>query len=390
LKDENELTYKKRGKCLTDATSEELEEDLLTSVGMIRDKDYTITDIPVDAGHIHTIECGHNSLPPLLLIHGYGSGAIFYFKLLSQLKQRFHVYAIDLFGMGSSSRPLIKDSGFENVISFFVDTLEHWRVKVGLEKFALMAHSMGAYISTHWVQMYNPSIEMLYLLSPAGFTNKDPETELEGQKTFFMKGAFFQLYNLIVQKLKLNPLPFLPMGPRTAIRHYFKNRKLDMTAEQKDLLCNYFITNLDKPESGERALGVLLKFGRYSEHPICDILVSLRKSRGYSMPIVLLYGEKDWMDWEHSLLKAQELSLGLEIKFIPDSDHQILLQNSQALCDLLISDLDKGYGLIHKEILEKHNLWEASHPQNSLHTTGGICDDHKTNQTTMDNSRLSI
>ena len=52
-----------------------------------------------------TFICGDSSKPRLVLVHGYGgSGALFY-RIFKLLMSDFHVFAIDIIGMGSSSRP---------------------------------------------------------------------------------------------------------------------------------------------------------------------------------------------------------------------------------------------------------------------------------------------
>jgi cardiolipin-specific phospholipase len=66
--------------------------------------------------------------------------------------------------------------------SFFVDSLEEWRQKMGLEKMTLIGHSLGAYFSVVYALKYPTRVNKLILLSPAGVPrNTDtslPEREL--------------------------------------------------------------------------------------------------------------------------------------------------------------------------------------------------------------------
>ena len=58
--------------------------------------------------------------------------------------------------------------------SFFVDSLEEWRSKMGLEKMTLIGHSLGAYFSVAYALRYPTRVHKLILLSPAGVPH-DPD-----------------------------------------------------------------------------------------------------------------------------------------------------------------------------------------------------------------------
>lgn len=57
--------------------------------------------------------------------------------------------------------------------SFFVDSLEQWRERKGLEKMTLVGHSLGAYFSVAYALRYPTRVSKLVLLSPAGVP-RDP------------------------------------------------------------------------------------------------------------------------------------------------------------------------------------------------------------------------
>jgi cardiolipin-specific phospholipase len=70
--------------------------------------------------------------------------------------------------------------------SFFVDSLEQWRIKMGLEKMTLIGHSLGAYFSTVYALKYPTRVNRLVLLSPAGVPRgpdyTDPSRELTDEQ----------------------------------------------------------------------------------------------------------------------------------------------------------------------------------------------------------------
>lgn len=122
----------------------------------------------------------------LILAHGLGSGLGFFFMNFDHLLKDAgkggkydRVIAFDWLGFGASSRPECRAprhkwwsniSGFsmcrskfcsdesqdiavnevelnDSAASFFVDSFEEWRCHKGIEKFTLVGHSLGGYLS---------------------------------------------------------------------------------------------------------------------------------------------------------------------------------------------------------------------------------------------------
>ena len=211
-----------------------------------------------------------------------------------------------------------------------------------------MGHSMGGYLCAQYLKLKQPKLKMLYLLSPAGFTNRSDE-EMSGMAQY--KTAISQFFrwgfDMVIAR-KVTPFNFMVFGPKASVKRYFGSGRLKLSAEQADVFTDYFASTLEKRLSGEKALGVLLRYGRYSSVPICDTLAELDKSNKLNTPIKILYGARDWMDVEHSLAANERLNLKIEIQTIPDCDHQIIYQNPDGLAKVLLDDQKQGYEAIHK------------------------------------------
>jgi cardiolipin-specific phospholipase len=132
--------------------------------------------------------------PPAVLLHGYGAGLGFFFQNFFPLAQwagrrGSSVYAVDWLGMGRSARvPFTVKAKREDIPgrvheaeSFFVDSLEEWREKVGLEKMTLVGHSLGAYFSVVYALKYPTRVNKLILLSPAGVP-RGPDTTVPSRE----------------------------------------------------------------------------------------------------------------------------------------------------------------------------------------------------------------
>ena len=109
---------------------------------------------------------------PLVIVHGYMNGALYFYRNLLGLANHFGtVFSVDLLGWGLSSRPSLenlRDDSVETAEAFFVESLEAWRSKNGIDKMTLAGHSMGGYLSVAYCEKYPQRVDRLLLLSPVG------------------------------------------------------------------------------------------------------------------------------------------------------------------------------------------------------------------------------
>lgn len=111
--------------------------------------------------------------------------------------------------MGRSSRPTfhIPSSALhsdktrvEAAEGWFVESLEEWRKKAGIEKMTLVGHSLGGYLSVAYTLRYPSRVSRLVLVSPAGVgvaPEEQPQSQSQGQgedkneSTFAPKNATY-------------------------------------------------------------------------------------------------------------------------------------------------------------------------------------------------------
>lgn len=143
---------------------------------------------------IASTEPSDNAPPPAVMLHGYGAGLGFFFQNFAALgewaaSRKSTVYAVDWLGMGRSARvPFVVKSKRDDIDgrvkeaeSFFVESLEDWRQRMGLEKMTLIGHSLGGYLSVAYTLRYPTRVSKLILLSPAGIP-RDPNTTVPSRE----------------------------------------------------------------------------------------------------------------------------------------------------------------------------------------------------------------
>ncbi|GME74296.1 unnamed protein product [Ambrosiozyma monospora] len=134
--------------------------------------------------------CIHNKLPvadgkkplDIVLVHGYGAALGFFYRNFDALSNipGSTLHAIDLNGFGLSGRPKfpnLKGDTVDDVLKsegFYIDALEQWRLKRGVDEFVLMGHSMGGYLSCcYYLKFGQGVVKKLVLISPVGVEDSE-------------------------------------------------------------------------------------------------------------------------------------------------------------------------------------------------------------------------
>lgn len=133
---------------------------------------------------------------PLVLMHGMGSGVGLWALNLESLSKNGPVHAFDVIGFGRSSRPKFPNDAMLTEIEF-VEAFEEWRKEMKLNKFILLGHSMGGFLSASYAIQYPHHIQHLILVDPWGFPERPKETDGEGRAPRWIRaiGTILQPFN---------------------------------------------------------------------------------------------------------------------------------------------------------------------------------------------------
>lgn len=287
---------------------------------------------------------GEEAEETLVMVHGYGAGLGFFYRNFEPITRLpgWKLYALDMLGMGNSSRPKFKihaKSREDQVIeaeSFFIDALEEWRKARNIERFTLLGHSLGGYLAVSYALKYPGHLKKLILASPVGIP-EDPyavsaampepgESTLENEFTKDQQTIAHvnsspagspaaprkPLPSWLVWLWDANFSPFSfvrnsgPLGPRL-VSGWTSRRFNHLPGDEPQTLHDYSFSIFKQRGSGEYALGYILAPGAYARRPVIDRIHQVGRQplpqtdtskalKETGIPIVFMYGENDWMD----------------------------------------------------------------------------------------------
>lgn len=293
----------------------------------------------------------------LVMLHGYGAGLGFFYKNFEGLSRvkGWKIYALDMLGMGRSSRPPFrinaKDQAgkISEAEDWFIDSLEEWRRLRNINKFTLLGHSMGGYMAVAYALKYPGRLNKLILASPVGLP-EDPnatQAELPEPKYSTLSQEFNQSQDettthqdqstkntnetsprrvlpkwlVYLWDANISPFSFVrwtgPLGPRF-VSGWTSRRFSHLPACESEALHHYAYSVFRQRGSGEYALAYILAPGAFARSPLirrihkvgrqelpssnnpCSSSSTSQASKSINketgIPIVMMYGENDWMD----------------------------------------------------------------------------------------------
>lgn len=229
---------------------------------------------------------------PLVLIHGFAAGIGTWILNLDTLASTIDrkIYAFDLIGFGRSSRNQFDLSG--DVEGQFVDSIERWRKEKGIEKFILLGHSFGGYLSASYALKYPERTSHVILADPWGVQDRQASPRGDIYRFPIWVRAVSSIFRAF------NPLAVLrvsgPYGPRLVQKFRGDLREKFRPKLQDD--CHKFLTYIyhcnAQQASGESAFKALaLPFG-WPKSPLIHRLLDLDES----VTLTFLYGSRSWIE----------------------------------------------------------------------------------------------
>lgn len=334
----------------------------------------------------------------VVLIHGYAASLGLFidnFDLLSSAPG-IKIHAIDLLGFGFSSRPKFPNfpsktkSDIFKIEDWFIDAVEEWRKKRNINRFILMGHSFGGYLSCAYVLKYNKSlidaagklqpgmVDKLVLISPVGLernkfsllkdeksegisderrklenqnapsialedeVNADQESIIHNEDLESADEKASRGRRLLDALWRRNYSPFSiirNMGPLKSkmisrwTTHRFAHTYF-ANPMQFQAMHDYIYRVFNAKGSGEFAITRVLATGALPKLPLLDRCPE--KFVKMNTPTFWIYGDKDWMNDEaglemtNEINKLSSIAMGknlAQFSILPNSGHHLYLDN---------------------------------------------------------------
>lgn len=124
--------------------------------------------LPGPAGRLHYVDEGRGE--PIVMVHGNPSWSILFRELVKDLRSSYRCVALDHLGMGLSDKP--GDDRYDYTLSSRVDDLERLLDNLGLrENLTILAHDWGGMISMAYASRHPERVARLVLANTAAFLN---------------------------------------------------------------------------------------------------------------------------------------------------------------------------------------------------------------------------
>ncbi|HLW53454.1 MAG TPA: alpha/beta fold hydrolase [Candidatus Angelobacter sp.] len=125
---------------------------------------YEEIDISTRFGTTHVVVCGPRAAPPLVLLHGYMATLTMWLPNIGAFSKEYRVYAVDVMGQPSKSRPDEPICNAADFVSWLTATLDALR----LDRVFLVGMSFGGWLALNYAVAVPHRVRRLVLLSPGG------------------------------------------------------------------------------------------------------------------------------------------------------------------------------------------------------------------------------
>lgn len=226
-----------------------------------------------DGTTLHTLMAGAEGGGAVVLLHGHSMcAALFYTQLHALVEGGARVYAPDLPGWGRSSRPRFCGVGSAAGVAYYARRVLQWLDALALRRFALVGHSLGAYLA-HEVALARPSaVRTLVLAAPAATARAVPYAS-----------AFW---------FSLTPQRFLAQGGLLAALLFFARYPREPCYARPGVRAIIRASNMLGSGAGDAAAAAMLRvrhlaFGAECDRPLVE------RVRKLPCAVTLVAGEHD-------------------------------------------------------------------------------------------------
>lgn len=259
---------------------------------------YTEEDIKTSFGTAHIIIAGPKNGKDLVLLHGMDASSTMWYPNIKVLAKNHRIYAIDFIMEPSKSHLTTKSLSSEEIAIWYNEIFAHYKLK----KFDIIGASRGGWIATLLATQQPNSIDKIVLLSPA--------------QTF----KFIDKVGKTTSALMLKLFPSEKKFGKTLSTFSTHPENISRIYKRQFYLANKYA----------KSNSSMLKM-----HPFSD-----KELQSIQNPVLVLIGDKDVINSEESLERAQKYLPKSKTKIIKDAGHFLTIDQPKIVNDAIINFLE--------------------------------------------------
>lgn len=259
---------------------------------------YTEEDIKTSFGTAHIVIAGPKNGKSLILLHGMDASSTMWYPNIKALTKNHRVYAIDFLMEPGKSNLTTKSLSSEEIAIWYNEIFTHYKLK----KFDIVAASRGGWIATLLATKKPNSIDKIVLLSPA--------------QTF----KFIDQVGKTTSALMLKLFPSEKKFGKTLKTFSTHPENISRIYQRQFYLANKYA----------KSNSSMLKMHPFSNKDLESI----------QNPVLVLIGDKDVINSEESLERAQKYLVNSKTKIIKDAGHFLTIDQPKTVNDAVINFLD--------------------------------------------------
>ena len=255
----------------------------------------------------HYLEKGAG--PALILIHGFNYDSYTWVKNIDALAAEFKVYALDLWGLGYSTRDPLDYS-----YALYVEQLELFMDALNIDKASLAGHSMGGGTAIVFALNNRSRVEKLILVDNTGYPQSLP-----------LRGKIFQLPYFAEFLLGLNT---------DAIR---RKNIADYWIYNKVLITSQYFQEATRFQKIKGTTEILLKILR--KNFFFTLEDEIRQLGQMDIPTLIVHGRMDTTVHLETAKATHELLKGSRFEILDNAGHLSNYDQAEAFNKLVLDFL---------------------------------------------------
>ncbi len=259
---------------------------------------YTEEDVKTSFGTAHIVIAGPKNGKDLVLLHGMDASSTMWYPNIKVLAKNHRIYSIDFIMEPNKSNLTAKPLSSDDIVIFYNEIFDHYKLK----KFDIVGASRGGWIATLLAVQKPNSIDRIVLLSPA------------------------QTFKFLDKPRKTTSALMLKLFPSE--KKFSKTLKSFSTHPEN-------ISRIYK-----RQFYLANKYAKSNSSMLKMMPFSDKELESIQNPVLVLIGDKDIINSEESLERAQKHLSKSETKIIKDAGHFLTIDQPKMVNDAIINFLD--------------------------------------------------